>query len=110
MEDKEALKGIAVIYARASEMRRVGGPGVTIRTGDTADTVDDIVNHLLANGIVATSIVVGSIFLPTNQQLGVEELAVVAGTDLIDRGRVEIDKDGAGDIFAVARLGEEGLE
>lgn len=78
-------------------------------TSDTADAVNDIVNHLLANGVVTTGIVVGSILLAADQQLGVEQLAVVAGADLIDRRGVEIDEERTGDIFAVAGLGEEGL-
>lgn len=78
-------------------------------TGNTADTINDIVDHLLADGVVTTSIVVGSILLAADQKLGVEKLAVVARANLIDRGGVEIDKEGPGDIFAVAGLGEEGL-
>ena len=38
-----------------------------------------------------------------------EKLTVGAGTDLVDRGRVKIDEEGARDIFAVAGLGEEGI-
>jgi hypothetical protein len=79
-------------------------------TSDTAHAVNDAINHLLADGVVATGIVVGGILLSADQKLGVEERAVIAGADLIDRGRVEINEDGAGDVFAVARLGEEGLE
>ena len=59
---------------------------------------------------MTTGIVVGSIFLAADQELGVEQLAVVAGADLVDGGRVEIDEDGSRDVFAVAGLGEEGLE
>jgi hypothetical protein len=71
--------------------------------------------------------VVGSILLAADQELGVEQLAVGSGTDLIDRlyqsalnhcrdarsatyRWVQVDEDGAGDVFAAARLGEEGLE
>ena len=79
-------------------------------TNNTANAVDDIVNHLLANGVVTTGIVVGGILLSANQKLGVEELAVGAGADLIDRRGVEINKDRPGDVFATARLGEEGIE
>ena len=79
-------------------------------TCDPADTVDDIVDHLLADGVVTTGIVVGGILLAADQELGVEQLAVVAGADLVDGGRVEIDEDGSRDVFAVAGLGEEGLE
>lgn len=78
-------------------------------TSNTADTVDDIVDHLLADSVVTTGVVVGSILLAADQELGVEERAVVAGANLIDGGRVEIDEDGSGHIFAAAGLGEEGL-
>jgi hypothetical protein len=59
---------------------------------------------------VATSIIVGSILLAADQELGVEELAVGAGPDLVDWGRVEVDEDRPRDVFAVASLGEEGLK
>lgn len=78
-------------------------------TSNTADTVDDIVDHLLADSVVTTGVVVGSILLAADQELGVEKRAAVAGANLIDGGRVEIDKDGSGHVFAAAGLGEEGL-
>lgn len=81
-----------------------------MRTSNAADAVDDIVDHLLADGVMTTGIIVGSILLAADQELGVEELAVGASADLIDRRGVEVDKDRPGDIFAVAGLGEEGLE
>lgn len=59
---------------------------------------------------MTASIVVSGILLAADQELGVEELAVRAGTDLVDRGRVEIDEDGTRHIFAAAGLGEESLE
>jgi hypothetical protein len=40
----------------------------------------------------------------------VEQLAVAAGPDLVDGRRVQVDEDGARNIFALAGLGEEGLE
>lgn len=86
------------------------GPEEAELTGDAADAVDDIVDHLLADGVVATGIVVGGILLAADQELGVEELAVGTRPDLIDGRRVEVDEDGAGDVFAIARLGEEGLK
>lgn len=79
-------------------------------TSNTANAVDDIVNHLLANSVMTTGIVVGSILLSANEKLGVEELAVGTGADLIDGRGVEINKDGPGDVFTTARLGEEGIE
>ncbi len=61
------------------------GPG---RTGNTADAVDDVVHHLLSDGVVAAGIVVGGILLAADEELGVEELAVAAGADLVDGGRI----------------------
>lgn len=78
-------------------------------TSNTADAVNDIVDHLLANGVVATGIVVGSVLLAADQELRMEQLAVGSGADLVDRGRVEIDEERPRDVFAVAGLGEESL-
>lgn len=59
---------------------------------------------------MTTSIVVGSILLAANQQLGVEELTVGASADLVNRGGVEIAKDGPRHVFAAAGRGKEGFE
>ena len=59
---------------------------------------------------MTTGIVVGGILLSADQKLGMEKLAVVASPDLVDRRRVEVNKDGPRDVFAVARLGEESFE
>lgn len=80
------------------------------RTGYTANTIHHTVNHLLANGVVTTRIVVGSILLATDELLRVEELAVATGTDLVDRGRVQVDEERTWHMFAAAGLGEESLE
>lgn len=72
--------------------------------------------------------VVGGIFLSADQLLGVEQLTVRSGADLVDgllqlatdpvvvlsrsithRG-VQVDEDGARHVFAAAGLGEESLE
>jgi hypothetical protein len=39
----------------------------------------------------------------------VEQLAVGASSDLVNWGRVQVDEDGTGNVFAAASLGEEGL-
>lgn len=59
---------------------------------------------------MTTSIVVGGILLAADQKLGVEELAVATGADLVDGRGVEVDKDGPGHVLAAAGLGEEGVE
>lgn len=68
--------------------------------GQFADAVQHEVDDLLADGVVATSIVVGSVFLAGDELLGVEQGAVGTGADFIDDGRLKIDKDSAGDVLA----------
>lgn len=53
--------------------------------------------------------VVGGVLLAADQQLGVEELAVGASSDLVDGRGVQVDEDGTRDVFAAASLGEESL-
>jgi len=48
-----------------------------------ADAVKHQVDDLLADGVVSTCVVVGSIFLAGDQLLWVEQLTVGASTDLI---------------------------
>ena len=91
VEDQEALKSRAVV-------------------GNAANLVEDLIDEFLADRVVATSIVVGGILLASDHLLGVEQAAVGAGADLVDDIWLEIAVDGAGDIFALARLGEEGRE
>jgi len=91
VEDQEALKTGAVIC-------------------DAADLVHNLFNELLADGVLATSVVVRGILLAGDQVFGVEEVAVRTGTNLIDDVRLEIDVDGTGDVSSLASLREEGGE
>lgn len=59
---------------------------------------------------MAAGVVVGGVFLAANEQLGVEKLAIGTGADLVNGGRVQVHEDGARNMLAAARLGEEGLE
>ena len=83
VEDEEALETGAVV-------------------GDVADLVEDLVNELLADGVVTTGVVVRGILLASDHLLRVEEGAVGAGADLVDDVGLEIAVDGTGDIFALA--------
>jgi hypothetical protein len=91
VEDQETLKTSALI-------------------GKLANAVKNEVNELLSDGIVTTSVVVGSIFLARDELLWVEELTVSSSADLIDNGWLKIDKDSAWDVLASTSLGEEGVE
>ena len=59
---------------------------------------------------MTAGVVVGSILLAADQLLGVVELTVDAGADLVDDGRLEVDEDGARDVLAGPGLSEEGAE
>ena len=64
MEDKEALEAGAVVCY-------------------PPDPVHRHLDLLLADGVVAPGVVVGSILLAGDELLGVEELAVGPGSDLV---------------------------
>jgi hypothetical protein len=78
--------------------------------GDLADAIEDAVDQLLTNCVMAAGIVVGGVFLAGDQLLGVEQLTVGAGADLVDDGRLQVDHDGTGDVLAGAGLREESIE
>jgi len=56
-------------------------PGALV--GQLANTVQNQVNDLLADGVVTTGVVVGRILLAGDQLLRVKQLAVSTGTNLI---------------------------
>jgi len=78
--------------------------------GELAEAVEDSVDELLADSVVTSGVVVGGILLSSDEGLWVEERAVLAGPDGVDHVGLEVDVDGARDVFAAARLGEEGRE
>lgn len=86
VEDKETLQTSAVI-------------------GNAADLVKNLVNELLADGVVATSVVVRGVLLAGNHVLGVEQAAVGTGADLIDDIGLEVGVDGTGNVLALACCG-----
>ena len=51
--------------------------------GQLPDSVKDDINNLLADGVVAAGVVVGSVLLAGDQLLRVEQLSVGSGTNLI---------------------------
>jgi hypothetical protein len=69
--------------------------------GHTADLVQNLINHLLSNGVVTTGVVVGGILLSGNHLLGVEERTVGTGADLIDDIGLKIGVDSTGNVLAL---------
>ena len=91
VEDHEALKPCAVVR-------------------ELADAVEAQVDDLLADGVVPAGEVVGGVLLAGDELLGVEQLAVGAGADLVDHGGLKVDEDASRDVLAGAGLGKEGVE
>jgi hypothetical protein len=91
MKDKESLKTGAVI-------------------GELTNTIENLIDNFLSNGVVTTSIVVGGILLATNDLLGVVELTVRPMANFVTDSRLQIDIDGTRDVLASTSLGKEGIE
>lgn len=109
VEDQETLERLAVVWV-VDQLLDESNCTISRLTGNTTNSVHDIVDHLLANGVVTTGIVVGGILLTTDQQLGVEQVAVFTGSDLVDWRGIEIDEQRSRNILSAVGLGEEGLE
>ena len=91
MEDEEALEASALV-------------------SKLSDTVKDEIDDFLSDGVVSSGIVVGGVLFAGDQLLGVEELSVGTGSDLIDNSGLEINEDGSGNMLSRASLGEEDVE
>ena len=59
---------------------------------------------------MSARIVIGGILLSTDQQLGVEQLAVITRANLVDGRGVKINEDGARDIFSASSFSENSVE
>ena len=91
VEDEETLEAGAVV-------------------GELADAVEDVVDELLAYGVVSAGVVVGGVLLAADYLLGVVELPVGPGPYLVADGRFKVNVHGARDVLSGPGLGEEGVE
>merc|ERR1719504_23213 len=107
LEEEGAQAGAGAATNRVEEEEALQA-GAVVR--ELADAVEHQVDDLLADGVVAASVVVGGVLLARDELLGVVELAVGARADLVDDGRLEVDEHAAGHVLARARLREEGVE
>lgn len=85
-------------------------PGALV--GELADPVEDDVDDLLADGVVAARVVVGGVLLASDKLFWVKQLTVRAGADLVCKWRrtlfissIVMDVDGKswGNILVVLR-------
>mmetsp|Transcript_26422 Transcript_26422/g.79629 ORF Transcript_26422/g.79629 Transcript_26422/m.79629 type:complete len:322 (-) Transcript_26422:53-1018(-) len=74
------------------------------------DAVQDQIDNLLANGVVATREIVRRILLAGDQLLRMEELPVGACAHLVHDRRLQVHENGPWHVLAGARLAEEGVE
>lgn len=91
MKDEEPLKTRAVI-------------------GELANTIKDLIDNFLSDGVVTSSIVIGGILLAINDLLGVVELTVRPMANFVTDGRLQIDIDGTRNVLAITSLGKEGIK
>jgi hypothetical protein len=77
---------------------------------ELSDSVEAEIDDFLTNGVMSSGEVVGGVFLSGDELLGVEELSVGSGSNLINDGGLEIEENGSGDVLASTSLGEEGVE
>jgi hypothetical protein len=59
--------------------------------GESSNSVHDIVDELLSDGVVTSSVVVGSVFLAVDEGLGVEQRPVLSGPDLVNDVGLQVD-------------------
>ncbi|GLU09359.1 hypothetical protein SLE2022_262250 [Rubroshorea leprosula] len=64
----------------------------------------------MLTGVVATGKIVGSIFLATDELLGVEELAVGTSPHSINNSGLKINKDSARDVLSDTSFTKKGVE
>ena len=91
-----------VVHDEALETRAV--------ISELSDTVQDEVDNFLTNGVVATRIVVSSVFLTRDQLFWVVDGVIGTGADFVNDGWLQVDEDSTWDVFASTSLGEEGVE
>lgn len=111
--DGESLEQKSSETGTGSSTERVGEEEslqtVTV-VSDSSDSVHDLVNELLSDGVVTSGVVVSGVLLASDELLGVEQVLVLSGSDLINHVGLEIDVDGSGHVLAGTGLGEEGGE
>merc|ERR1719195_535537 len=75
-----------------------------------ANAIEHKIHNLLADRVVPSCEVVGSIFLPGDELLGMEQLPVRSCTHFVNDGRFQITEHSTGDVFSCSCLTEESVE
>jgi len=91
VEDHKSLEAIALI-------------------SEATDAIKNGFQLLLADGVVATGVVVSGVLLAGDKLVGMEELLVRAGADLVNDRGLKISQNGTRNILSSSSLLEKGLE
>ena len=91
MEDQKALKTRAIVRK-------------------TARSINNSVDHLLADRVMPASVVVRRVFLPADHLLRMKEIFIVPPANLIDDSWLQIAEYRPWHVLALARFGEESVE
>jgi hypothetical protein len=75
-----------------------------------SDAVQNQINDFLSDGVVTTGVVVGCIFLASDQLFRVEQLAVCTSANLIYDSRLKIDEHSSWHVLAGSSFTEERVE
>lgn len=62
-------------------------------TCNATNFFQDVINKLLSDSVMTTSIVVCSILFTTDQKFWMKEGTILTGSDFIDWRRVQVDKN-----------------
>ena len=100
MENQKALEGGAVILDNINTTAFKGLKETGETHQDPPDLVQRPIQNLLPNRIMTSRIIIRRVLLSTDEQLGMEQLSVVARADLVDRARIQIHKDRPRDVLA----------
>jgi len=75
-----------------------------------AHTIKHKVNNLLANSVMTTGIVVGSVFLARNNLLGMVKLAVMSRADFVANSWLQVNENSTRNMLSSTSLGEKGVK
>ena len=74
------------------------------------DSIEDKINNFFSNCVMTPSIIVGSIFLSSDELFWVEELTVSSSSYLINNSGLKVDENGTRDVLSGTSLREKSIE
>ena len=78
--------------------------------GQFTNPIKHKINDFLSDGVVTTSIVIGSIFLSSYELFGMKKLTIGPSSYLVNNGGLEINEYSAGYMFTGTGFREKSIE